>query len=187
MSVIGSAANAAVDVGVVSLILIVSVQRSEAKGGEGQPEGPRGEMKGATPHGQEADLQEIRRFSHKFECLCVNRVLWIGNMARIVKVGLAVAVVWFQSGLSLLDNSHTVYISNEIQMPRIGFGTAALGQQTRDMTCEAINAGVRLIDSAQAREWYREDGVGLAIKECYNEKYQSPLVVVTKIHPRSYL
>jgi diketogulonate reductase-like aldo/keto reductase len=100
---------------------------------------------------------------------------------------LSLLVVWSTIGRSLLDNSHTVYISNEIQMPRIGFGTAALGQRTKEMTCEAINAGVRLIDSAQATEWYREESVGLALQECHNEKYQTPLVVVTKIHPRSYL
>jgi diketogulonate reductase-like aldo/keto reductase len=90
-------------------------------------------------------------------------------------------------GSSLLDSSHTVYVSNEIQMPRIGFGTAALGQLTEEMICEALNSGVRLIDSAQAREWYREDSVGRAIQACYNEQYQSHLVVVTKIHPRSYM
>ena len=90
-------------------------------------------------------------------------------------------------GSCLLDNSHTVYVSNEIQMPRVGYGTAALGSFTKEMICEALNSGIRLIDSAQAREWYREDSVGRAIQECYNEEYQTQLIVVTKIHPRSYM
>jgi hypothetical protein len=84
-------------------------------------------------------------------------------------------------------DSHTLYVSNEIQMPTIGFGTAALGFLTKEMTCAAINAGVRLIDSAQAIEWYRESFVGEALKECYQAEFQTPLVVVTKIHPRSYM
>jgi diketogulonate reductase-like aldo/keto reductase len=107
--------------------------------------------------------------------------MW-SNFVSIIFFGGSLAI-----GDSLLDNLHTVYVSNEIQMPRIGFGTAALGQLTEEMTCAALDSGVRLIDSAQAREWYREDSVGKAIQSCYNEQYQSHLVVVTKIHPRSYM
>jgi diketogulonate reductase-like aldo/keto reductase len=94
--------------------------------------------------------------------------------------------LFFSFSFSFLDNSNSVYLSNDLQMPRIGFGTAALGERTKEMTCHALEAGVRLIDSAQATEWYRERSVGEAIRECYNEKYQSKLVVVTKIHPRTY-
>lgn len=72
-------------------------------------------------------------------------------------------------------------------MPRIGYGTAGLGKHTTEMVCHAINYGVRLIDTAQAIEWYNEIDLGKAIKECYNEKFQSRLIVVTKIHPRSYM
>lgn len=86
-----------------------------------------------------------------------------------------------------LNSLNTVYVSNEIQMPRIGFGTAGLGRLTKEMTCIALESGVRLIDSAQATEWYNEKSVGMAIKECYNEEFQSKLIVVTKIHPRSYM
>lgn len=87
----------------------------------------------------------------------------------------------------LLNNLNSVYVSNEIQMPRIGFGTAGLRHLTKEMTCLAIESGVRLIDSAQAIEWYKESSVGEAIKECYNEQYQTKLIVVTKIHPRTYM
>jgi diketogulonate reductase-like aldo/keto reductase len=87
----------------------------------------------------------------------------------------------------LLDDSKTVYVSNEIQMPRIGFGTAALGSRVKEMTCTAIKAGIKLIDSAQAVEWYREGSVGEAIRECHDDSTGSQLVVVTKIHPRSYM
>lgn len=87
---------------------------------------------------------------------------------------------------ALLDNSRSMYVSNEIQMPRIGFGTAALGDRVKEMTCAALNAGIRLIDSAQAVEWYREGSVGEAIRDCYDSS-GPPLIVVTKIHPRSYM
>ena len=86
-----------------------------------------------------------------------------------------------------VDISQTVYVSQEIQMPRIGFGTAALGGRVKAMTCTALKAGIRLIDSAQALEWYRESSVGAAIRECYQDDAENDLVVVTKIHPRSYM
>jgi diketogulonate reductase-like aldo/keto reductase len=88
-----------------------------------------------------------------------------------------------------MDNSETVYVSNEIQMPRVGFGTAALrrGSQTKEVLCQALNYGVRLIDTGQAAEWYTEEGVGQALSECYNTETGGDLVVVTKIHPRSYM
>lgn len=111
----------------------------------------------------------------------------------------------------ILDAS--VYLSSEVSIPRVGFGSCGL-RNTAEMTCVALKNGVKLIDSAQARgkycydntntllqrvphvhilllmyatnlEWYNEVEVGNAIRsgEC-----QAPedLIVVTKIHPRSY-
>ena len=48
-------------------------------------------------------------------------------------------------------------------MPRVGFGTAGLGEGTAAAVRSALSAGYRLLDSAQAREWYREDLVGEAL------------------------
>lgn len=49
-------------------------------------------------------------------------------------------------------------------MPLIGFGTAGLTENTAQAVTWALEAGYRLLDSAQAREWYREDLVGEALK-----------------------
>jgi len=43
-------------------------------------------------------------------------------------------------------------------------GTAGLRQSTSDVVYEAINSGVYLIDTAQAREWYSEELVGQGLE-----------------------
>ena len=48
-------------------------------------------------------------------------------------------------------------------MPLVGFGTAGLGEATERAVLWALETGYRSIDSAQAREWYREDLVGNAV------------------------
>eukprot|EP00603_Paraphysomonas_imperforata_P015742 CAMPEP_0114454962 /NCGR_PEP_ID=MMETSP0104-20121206/2852_1 /TAXON_ID=37642 ORGANISM="Paraphysomonas imperforata, Strain PA2" /NCGR_SAMPLE_ID=MMETSP0104 /ASSEMBLY_ACC=CAM_ASM_000202 /LENGTH=317 /DNA_ID=CAMNT_0001627363 /DNA_START=85 /DNA_END=1035 /DNA_ORIENTATION=- len=82
------------------------------------------------------------------------------------------------------DVDSWVYLSSEVSIPRVGFGTCGL-HNTGDMTCAALKNGVKMLDSAQAREWYKEDEVGRAIR---NAECQAPddLVVITKVHPRSY-
>lgn len=67
--------------------------------------------------------------------------------------------------------------------PRIGFGTAGLGEGTAAAVSEALRTGYRLFDSAQAREWYREDLVGSALS---SEKIVSRKEVwlTSKVHPR---
>lgn len=83
-----------------------------------------------------------------------------------------------------IDMDSWVYLGAELSMPRVGFGSCGL-KHTRQMTCTAIKNGVKLVDSAQAREWYDEAEVGRAIQneECGATR---DLVVVTKVHPRSY-
>jgi hypothetical protein len=46
----------------------------------------------------------------------------------------------------------------------------------------ALDAGYTLLDSAQAREWYREDMVGAAIRDAGVPRHS--LFLVSKIHPR---
>ena len=67
-------------------------------------------------------------------------------------------------------------------MPRVGFGTAGLGEGTGDAVHAALAAGYRLLDSAQAREWYREDLVGAAIAA--SGVPRAALFLTTKVHPR---
>jgi len=69
-----------------------------------------------------------------------------------------------------------------MEMPFIGFGTAALGIETKECVKKALEVGYRMIDTAQAPEWYREDLVGEALAESEIERKE--LFVTTKIHPR---
>ena len=69
-------------------------------------------------------------------------------------------------------------------MPAIGFGTAGLGLETKESVKKALQVGYRMIDTAQAPEWYREDLVGLAIEESINVVKRKDVFVTTKIHPR---
>ncbi|CAL6284648.1 unnamed protein product [Bathycoccus prasinos] len=69
-------------------------------------------------------------------------------------------------------------------MPAIGFGTAGLGLETKESVKKALQVGYRMIDTAQAPEWYREDLVGLAMEESINVVKRKDVFVTTKIHPR---
>jgi hypothetical protein len=55
---------------------------------------------------------------------------------------------------------HWVALWNGLLMPTLGFGTAGLGEGTERAVSMALRLGVRSLDSAQARAWYREDLVG---------------------------
>lgn len=67
-------------------------------------------------------------------------------------------------------------------------GTAGLGDQTQNIVRRALELGVTVIDSAQAGEWYSEVGVGdgLAIYGATQNTTTHDVVIVTKIHPRSF-
>jgi len=83
------------------------------------------------------------------------------------------------------------YLSTVVSasFPPIGAGTAALGRQHFDVVCRSIWEGFMLIDTAQAYEWYNEGEAGRAIQDaaCYqNTEQHQQLIVVTKVHPRSY-
>jgi diketogulonate reductase-like aldo/keto reductase len=97
--------------------------------------------------------------------------------------------------VSLLTACATRFVSKEaelefrgMQLPLLGIGTAGLRGNTRNVVIEALNYGVKLIDSAQASEWYNETGVGeaFAILDKENVYVDGDVIVVTKIHPRSY-
>jgi diketogulonate reductase-like aldo/keto reductase len=88
---------------------------------------------------------------------------------------IVISVVISTRGRTILDSS--------VILPRLGLGTAGLGGLTESVVSSALNYGVRLIDTAQAREWYDEESVGKALRQ--HDSVISPLIV-TKIHPRSY-
>jgi len=97
-----------------------------------------------------------------------------------------------QEGLAKQQSlSWDVWVSHGFHIPRVGLGTAALGRKTAEVMVDALSSGVRLIDSAQAPEWYSEKGVGDGIvqfcdKMPGNRDELWDLIIVTKIHPRSY-
>jgi len=77
-------------------------------------------------------------------------------------------------------------------LPWLGLGTAALRGEAENLIFAALEYGLRLIDTAQAKEWYDEQTVGKAVQR-FEEQYthrlqvgQENITVVTKIHPRSY-
>lgn len=49
---------------------------------------------------------------------------------------------------------------NGLLMRTVGFGTAGLGDATEESVLQALEAGYTHIDSAQGRQWYREDSTG---------------------------
>ena len=50
----------------------------------------------------------------------------------------------------------SVTLNNGVSMPWVGIGTAGLGEGVYATVKQALQAGYKLIDSAQAKEWYRE-------------------------------
>lgn len=81
-------------------------------------------------------------------------------------------------------------LSRGMKIPKLGLGTAGLREDTSKIVLAALNAGVRLIDTAQAVEWYDEKQVGIGLKEFIknnDNKYTlDDFVIVTKIHPRFF-
>lgn len=57
-------------------------------------------------------------------------------------------------------------------MPTVGYGCAGLGDAASQTVRWALEAGYRHLDSAQAREWYREDLVGAALGQHLAEQGQ---------------
>ncbi|MEW5307909.1 MAG: hypothetical protein WDW36_010277 [Sanguina aurantia] len=75
-----------------------------------------------------------------------------------------------------------VRLNNGVLMPTIGYGCAGLGAGTAATAAMALQAGYRHFDSAQAREWYREDLLGTALAASTLPRPQ--LFLTSKLHPR---
>lgn len=75
-----------------------------------------------------------------------------------------------------------------LRIPRLGLGTAGLGSTTAYVTQTALEAGVRLVDTAQAPEWYSEEKVGDGLRNFLvgRTSENDVVTVITKIHPRSF-
>ncbi|KAJ7570447.1 hypothetical protein O6H91_01G120300 [Diphasiastrum complanatum] len=77
-----------------------------------------------------------------------------------------------------------IQLANGVLMPVLGFGTAGLGEHTKNATLCALQTGYRLLDSAQAREWYNEEAVGESIR--LSGIHREELFLVSKLHPRNF-
>lgn len=69
-------------------------------------------------------------------------------------------------------------------MPLVGFGCAGLGRRGEEAVLHALRAGFRLVDTAQATEWYDEVAVGRAIRK--SGVSRDEIFVTTKIHPKNF-
>ena len=81
------------------------------------------------------------------------------------------------------------FSAHDLQIPRLGVGTAGLGSKGDYVTYAALSHGVRLIDTAQAPEWYSEQDVGNGLRNFRRDNSglnPVSIIVVTKIHPRSF-
>jgi diketogulonate reductase-like aldo/keto reductase len=83
----------------------------------------------------------------------------------------------------------TVKLNTGYEMPMVGIGTAAsLGRESVKV---ALESGYRLIDTAQAVEWYREDEAGsgmhtfLGGNSNTGSLTREDIFVTTKMHPRN--
>ena len=77
-----------------------------------------------------------------------------------------------EEGLLVMKPLHLT--AGQAHMPRIGYGTAAIQGRTEELVCTALKAGFRMFDTAQAREWYREDLLGEALQDCYFKDMGDP-------------
>lgn len=83
----------------------------------------------------------------------------------------------------------TLKLNTGYDMPMVGIGTAAaLGRSEVNV---ALEAGYRLIDTAQAVEWYREDEAGAGLHMFLSgasntgKLSRGDFFVTTKMHPRN--
>lgn len=79
------------------------------------------------------------------------------------------------------------FISNEnIKMPNMIYGTAWKKEQTTQLVKTAINTGFKGIDTACQPKHYREDLVGIALKECFGDSLNpNDIFIQTKFTPLS--
>lgn len=82
----------------------------------------------------------------------------------------------------------SIPLSHGLHLPMLGLGTAGLREDTPNIVFQALAAGVRMIDTAQATEWYSEEGVAKGLKLFRDSPSFTgqDIVLVTKVHPRHF-
>lgn len=80
----------------------------------------------------------------------------------------------------MLGNTTHASLHNAVAFPLLGFGAA--GRLPSQVIEQALDSGYRLLDTAQANEWYDEAAVGMALKA--RAVNRSELWLTSKLHPR---
>eukprot|EP01063_Lacrimia_lanifica_P011511 TRINITY_DN18270_c0_g1_i1.p1 TRINITY_DN18270_c0_g1~~TRINITY_DN18270_c0_g1_i1.p1 ORF type:complete len:363 (+),score=160.90 TRINITY_DN18270_c0_g1_i1:90-1178(+) len=80
------------------------------------------------------------------------------------------------------DVELSLYRPGQADMPTVGLGTAALGAKVEAVVLAGLEMGYRHIDTAMAREWYRDDLVGSALAKSGINRHK--VFITSKIHPR---
>ena len=78
--------------------------------------------------------------------------------------------------------SPTLTLSNGRTIPRVGYGCA--GRASARYVEKALREGVRLIDTAQADEWYDEAAAADGLRA--SGVSREDVTVVTKLHPKNH-
>eukprot|EP00041_Stephanoeca_diplocostata_P031294 m.972733 g.972733 ORF g.972733 m.972733 type:complete len:357 (+) comp23930_c0_seq30:279-1349(+) len=126
-------------------------------------------------------------------------IAWCST-CRSTAFSVSFAAVLIASGYAAIDvdNSSPEHIpaavsvrspsGGSVNLPMVGFGTAA--KMEHGHIFSALHAGYRLIDSAQADEWYTEDAAGSALTEFLatapDGVNRSSVFITTKVHPRNH-
>ena len=103
----------------------------------------------------------------------------MGAGSRLLAASCAVVVAMASEDICTSPN---VTLSNGVEMPRVGYGCA--GRATAASVEAALRAGARLLDTAQAAEWYDEAAVAEGLAR--SGVPRSDVVIVTKMHPRDH-
>jgi len=92
-------------------------------------------------------------------------------------------------GNDVCAGSSSALLWNEVEMPMLGFGTAAMrGSETRAAVRVALKAGFRHFDGAEATEWYDDAAVGEELEAAVAEGLvtREELFIVSKVHPANF-
>lgn len=110
-------------------------------------------------------------------------------MTQFSTMASAIIVFLLRCAYCFSNSLEDTYGFESVTLSTVGLGTAGLQQRTHEAVFSALQLGVRMIDSAQAPEWYNEVGVGSAIESYVHQSamnVKEEIQIVTKVHPRSF-
>jgi len=88
------------------------------------------------------------------------------------------------SGSDTCRETH-VMLHNGVEMPRVGFGLAGMrGADTKASVRAHLAAGFRMMDGAEATEWYDDDAAADELARTRGV-VREDVFIVTKVHPKN--